>query len=80
MVFSNKTHHWAVAMTIDEAIRYAGADGMAARTAHADCTNADVWRASMKTVAYGPPAAGNEVLRATNATTWRLCPLLCSKH
>ena len=42
-----------VAMTIDEAIHYAGADVMAARAAHADCTNADVWRVSMKAVVYG---------------------------
>ena len=51
VVFSNKTHHWAVPMTIVEAIHYAGVDDMAALTTHADCTNADMWRAPLKAVA-----------------------------
>ena len=53
VVFSNKAQHWTLAMTIAEAIHYAGTGNIAAlATADADCAYADVWRASIKAVAY----------------------------
>ena len=84
VVFSDRTHHWAVPMTIDEAIHYAGADGMAALTTHADCTNADVWRASMKAVAYGRKGGGSYTCACAgagrNACAYRCCACDCHCH
>ena len=55
MLCNKKRQYWPVAMTIDEAIHHDEEYGtMWALTMGGEgCTHADVWRASVRAVAYG---------------------------
>jgi hypothetical protein len=57
IVLRDKKSEWAEAMTLDEAISFQGEDSseMKALTEDTpDCTYADVWRASIAALAFGP--------------------------
>ena len=54
MLRNKKNQYWAMAMTMDEAIRYEDEGTMSAlATGEEGCTHAVVWRASTRAVAYG---------------------------